>query len=230
LAGKWNDVISLTDVTRCAGLCALATFDREELKTHVIENSKFKAFLDLVPSVRDAITSFFASSYAQCMAMLESMRPDLTLDLHLHPHVNTLLSQIRNRALAQYFSPFVSVNLSNMAAAFGVGDVAAMEREVSILIAEGRIHARVDSHAKVLYARRANVRKATFKKALGLGDKYVRDTKALILRLTLTRNDIVVKQSGGSNVFGHRSGKGVSENTTGGGAHGGVADAMQTDL
>lgn len=35
------------------GLCALATFDREELKRLVIANLGFKEFLELVPEVRE---------------------------------------------------------------------------------------------------------------------------------------------------------------------------------
>lgn len=37
------------------GLCALATFDREELKSKVIANLGFKEFLELVPEVSKSL-------------------------------------------------------------------------------------------------------------------------------------------------------------------------------
>ncbi|KAI2585799.1 GPS1 isoform 8, partial [Pan troglodytes] len=55
--------------------------------------------------------------------------------------------QIRNRALIQYFSPYVSADMHRMAAAFNT-TVAALEDELTQLILEGLISARVDSHSK----------------------------------------------------------------------------------
>ena len=57
----------------------------------------------------------------------------------------------------------------------------------------GQIPARIDSHNKVLHARHADQRTATFQKALAMGDEYVRDSMALLLRINLMRHDFVVK-------------------------------------
>mmetsp|Transcript_5474 Transcript_5474/g.18188 ORF Transcript_5474/g.18188 Transcript_5474/m.18188 type:complete len:85 (-) Transcript_5474:400-654(-) len=62
----------------------------------------------------------------------------------------------------------------------------------------GCIPARIDSQAKVLHARHADQRNATFVKALATGESYMRDTKALLLRLNLLRADFAVKGSGDS--------------------------------
>jgi len=62
----------------------------------------------------------------------------------------------------------------------------------------GCIPARIDSQAKVLHARHADQRNATFVKALATGEAYMRDTKALLLRLNLLRADFAVKGSGDS--------------------------------
>ena len=49
---------------------------------------------------------------------------------------------------AQYFSPFSSVDLHRMAAAFNTS-VSSLEDELTQLILDGQISARIDSHAKV---------------------------------------------------------------------------------
>lgn len=45
----------------------------------------------------------------------------------------------------------------------------ALERELAELVAAKQVHARIDSHAKVLYARLADPRSATFANALRIG-------------------------------------------------------------
>lgn len=55
-----------------------------------------------------------------------------------------------------------------------------------------------------LYARRSDARNSTFEKVLSLGDAFHRDSKAMLLRINMIRNDFTVKPSrggpGGSNV------------------------------
>jgi COP9 signalosome complex subunit 1 len=75
------------------------------------------------------------------------LQPDLELDLHLHDHIEPLYTRIRNKALIQYFSPFISVDLNAMAAAFTTS-VAGLEKELARLIMDGSISARIDSHNK----------------------------------------------------------------------------------
>uniref|UniRef100_A0A672SSG3 COP9 signalosome complex subunit 1 n=1 Tax=Sinocyclocheilus grahami TaxID=75366 RepID=A0A672SSG3_SINGR len=95
------ELLSPSNVAVYGGLCALATFDRQELQRNVISSSSFKLFLELEPQVRDIIFKFYESKYASCLKMLDEMKDNLLLDMYLAPHVRTLYSQIRNRALIQ---------------------------------------------------------------------------------------------------------------------------------
>ena len=52
LGSSFDGVVSPEDIAVYGGLCALATFSREEMKRKVLDNSSFKNFLDLVPQVR----------------------------------------------------------------------------------------------------------------------------------------------------------------------------------
>jgi COP9 signalosome complex subunit 1 len=118
LGGSYSSVVSAQDVATYGGLCALASFDRAELKSKVIDNNMFLQFLELVPEVRELIHDFYASRYASCLSYLEQLRPTLQLDVHLHDHWCQLYQQIRRKALIQYCYPFVSVDLAVMATAF----------------------------------------------------------------------------------------------------------------
>ncbi|MCO5556893.1 hypothetical protein L7F22_010447 [Adiantum nelumboides] len=61
LGVSYTEVIAPQDVATYGGLCALASFDRAELKSKVIDNINFKNFLELVPEVRELIHDFYAS-------------------------------------------------------------------------------------------------------------------------------------------------------------------------
>lgn len=70
------------------------------------------------------------------------------IDIHLSPHVQSLTTLIRNRALVLYFQPFASIKMERMSTAFG-WTVEQLEEQVLPLIQSGDIKARVDKQNKV---------------------------------------------------------------------------------
>lgn len=186
------EMLSPSNVAMYGGLCALATFDRHELQKNVIFSSSFKLFLELEPQLRDIIFKFYESKYASCLKLLDEIKDNLLLDMYIAPHVNALYTQIRNRALIQYFSPYLSADMRKMATAFN-RSVPALEDELMQLILDGQIQARIDSHNKILYARDVDQRSTTFEKSLQMGRDYQRRTRMLILRAAVLKNQIHVK-------------------------------------
>ncbi|XP_043721971.1 COP9 signalosome complex subunit 1-like [Telopea speciosissima] len=188
LGNNYSEVIAPQDVATYGGLCALASFDRTELKNKVIDNINFRNFLELVPEVRELINDFYSSHYASCLEYLENLKANLLLDIHLYDHVETLYNQIRHKALIQYTHPFVSVDLHMMASAFKT-NVVGLEKELEALITDNQIQARIDSHNKILYARHADQRNATFQRALQTGSEFGHDVRAMLLRANLLKHE-----------------------------------------
>jgi len=186
------ELISASNIATYGSLCALATFDRQELQKNVISSSSFKLFLELEPQLRDIIFKFYESKYASCLKLLDEMRDNLLLDMYIAPHINGLYTKIRNRALIQYFSPYLSADMHKMAAAFN-RTVPALENELMQLILDGQIQARIDSHNKILYAKDADQRSVTYEKAISVGEEFQRRTKMMILRAAILKNHIHVK-------------------------------------
>jgi COP9 signalosome complex subunit 1 len=181
------ELLSANNVAVYGALCALASFDRQELQKNVISSSSFKLFLELEPQLRDILHKFYESKYASCLRLLDEIKDNMLLDMYLAPHVTTLYTQIRNRALCQYFSPYLSADMNKMAGAFNT-TVGALEDELMQLILDGQINARIDSHNKILYAKDIDQRSTTFEKSLTMGKDYQRRTKALILRSAMLKN------------------------------------------
>ncbi|ETW05990.1 hypothetical protein H310_03609 [Aphanomyces invadans] len=191
IGDKYNEVIHAEDVAVLGGLCAVATFSRAELKEHVVQNSSFKAYLELVPRLREFITAFYDGNYASSLNILADLTDELALDMYVAPHVVDLVKEIRHRAIAQYFHPYLSVDLNVMAVAFNT-PVGVLEVELGELIVANKLQARIDSHNQVLYAFQPDQRAVTFKKALEMGRQYTADTKSLILRMNLVKHGIAV--------------------------------------
>ncbi|KAK9749345.1 hypothetical protein RND81_02G119500 [Saponaria officinalis] len=194
LANHFSEVIAPQDVATYGGLCALATFDRSELKSKVIDNLNYRNFLELVPEIRELINDFYTSRYASCLEYLENLKVNLLLDIHLHDHVETLYKEIRHKALIQYTLPFVSVDLNMMADAFKTS-VSGLQKELEALITNTQIQARIDSHNKILYARHADQRSATFQRALHTGAGFDRDVRSMLLRANIIKHNFNHKQS-----------------------------------
>ncbi|GLT84527.1 hypothetical protein SLE2022_027520 [Rubroshorea leprosula] len=194
LGNSYSDVIAPQDVATYGGLCALASFDRMELKNKVIDNINFRNFLELVPELRELINDFYSSHYASCLEYLGNLKQNLLLDIHLHDHVEMLYDQIRNKALIQYTLPFVSVDMRMMADAFKTS-VSGLEKELEALITDNQIQARIDSHNKILYARHADQRNATFQRVLQTGGEFDQDVRSMLLRANLLKHEYNLRNS-----------------------------------
>jgi len=192
LGSKFNDVIAPEDIAIYGSLCALAEYDRRELKMEVLDNPQFQNYLELVPRLGECLSDFYNSKYAPCLAYLDTLKNDLLLDLHLHDHIQVLYEKVRTKALVQYFSPYTSVDMNKMAQAFQVTMVD-LEKELSKLIVDGTISARIDSHNKRLYSRKVDDRRETFDKAILLGEEFQTNSRSILLRVNLIRNNMMVK-------------------------------------
>jgi len=184
--------VSASNVAVYGGLCALATFTRKELHDKLITTASFKQFMEQEPQLREVIFSFYNSAYGACLAGLERMRSACLLDMYLAPHVSALYTAIRNRGLVQYFSPYRSASLDKMAAAFSTS-VPALENELTGLILDGQMNARIDSHNRTLLMAREDARGATVARILELGAEHACRQHALLLRAQCLAQGICVK-------------------------------------
>lgn len=147
-SSEYNHVASSNDVAIYGGLLALATMDRKDLQSQVLDNQSFRSFLEQDPLMRKAISFFVNGKYSNCLSILESMRNDLLLDLYLQSHVTKLFAQIRSKCIIQYTVPFSYCTLENLENAFG-GQGRSIEEELVAMISDGKLKARIDAKNKV---------------------------------------------------------------------------------
>ena len=80
LGNGYADVVAAADVALYGGLCALATLERPELRSAVVDNVAFREFLDAHPEARRlaswqcCVTSGRAISCCCCWRGLQALR------------------------------------------------------------------------------------------------------------------------------------------------------------
>merc|ERR1712228_470312 len=69
------------------------------------------------------------------------------------------------------------------------------EQELAVCIGDSHIKAKIDSHNKIVYASKSNKRNELFQNVLSMGEDFERDMKAVLLRTSLIKNNVIVSQS-----------------------------------
>lgn len=186
------EMISSNNVAIYAGLCALATFDRPNLRKNFIQNSPFKAFLELEPDIRDVIHNFYNSKYSLCLKKLADLKDNLMLDIYLAPHVDNLYKEIRIRGIQQYFSTYSTAKIVKMAEAFNTTYQEFYEEIFNLIMAD-KLPARIDSLNKLLVANEPDTETETYERALRLCDDIERTAKSITLRALFKEHNIMIK-------------------------------------
>lgn len=143
----YDEYASPNDIATYGGLLALATMSRSEL-SEFLEASSFRAFLELEPHIRRAITQFVNGRYSSCLAILESHKSDYLLDIYLQQHVKHLYTSIRGKCIFHFLQPFSCVTVDSMNAAFAPPGES-IEDELVDMIRTGNLLARIDAIDRV---------------------------------------------------------------------------------
>lgn len=194
LGDTCKEIISPNDVAVYGGLCALASMDRTELISRVLENKSFRNFLELEPHIRRAISFFCNSKFRPCLDILEGYRTDYLLDIYLQKHVHRLYNQIRTKAIQQYIIPYSRIALTSMANTFSSNESVTMAyeavqvnspfvAELVALIQDDILDARLDLEKGVLVTKQANNRLESYIAALDSVKDYMDNAHVQLLRV-----------------------------------------------
>ncbi|KAL2262423.1 hypothetical protein VTK26DRAFT_1373 [Humicola hyalothermophila] len=191
-SSTYNELASANDVAVYGGLLALASMDRNELQSRVLDNAKFRGFLELEPHIRRAVTQFVSGRYSACIAILESYRPDYLLDIYLQKHIPNIYSQIRSKCIVQYLIPFSCVSLDTMNKAFGSPE-RPIEDELADMIQSGALQARINSIDKLVTTVSTDPRTQMQNTALKSAENYERQALERLRRMGLAAADLELK-------------------------------------
>lgn len=184
--------ISHSDIAVYGGLCALASWDRWDIRERILQQSTdFKQYLEVEPRIRRILWQFVDCKYSAVLDGLRQMEPELRLDRYLAPHLSSMLGAIRNRMIIQYCSAYSAVSLDRLGQAIGIANSPdatswQLRSELIDLIATGAISGmRLDAERNVLVARRPDKRRSAMRSIIATGNSSQRMASIIINRCAL---------------------------------------------
>jgi len=122
-----------------------------------------------VPHLAYLVNSFYESNYAQFFVSLAEITDMLKTNRYLAAHAGYFCKEMRIAAYAQLLESYRSVQLENMAHAFGVSEEF-LDRELSRFIASGRLHCKIDKVGGIVVTNRPDTKNAQYLITIKQGD------------------------------------------------------------
>lgn len=101
-------------------LTSVLSLDRVALKSKVLHAPEILAVVGEIPHLGDFLNSFFNSNFSLFFSALAHMQKQMFADMYFAPHARYFVREMRIKAYAQLLESYRSVQLTSMAAAFGV--------------------------------------------------------------------------------------------------------------
>ena len=186
---NYPQLLSASDVAVYGTICALATFNRAELKEKVLGSPLFRKSLESEPKLIELLQKFCKSQFGTCLDILNDLRDQLLLNIYLASHINTLYSLIRQSAIVQYFETYLTSDINQMAIEFRTS-TEQLESELIALIEKGQLKARIDSYNKVLHAKFSDNRTEIYERVMKMRKHLSQRVNAILLRTALLNHRI----------------------------------------
>ncbi|KAA1087240.1 hypothetical protein PGT21_026430 [Puccinia graminis f. sp. tritici] len=185
------------DIAIYATLCGLAHFDRQQLKSRLIDNLEFRAMLDSQPQLRQILNLFRENKYGQVFEYLQSSQMIYQTDVYLAGQNERLMMMIQERAIGQYFGSFSRARLTKASEVFGWPQEMLEQRLVGSIRA-GHLAAKLDLDQDLLLAQRPSPRADLLRKLPADAHQILLDSNAALFRLNLIAHDLAVRDTNSS--------------------------------
>lgn len=173
-----TEVLSYDDIVFYTVVLAVVSLDRPALMEQVVDNPDILATIDTTVGLRELLSSLTNCEYGAFFKALAEMSGRIQGDMLLYPHFRYYLKQARIVVYSQYLQSYKSVSLESMAGVFGVG-VDFLDEELSGLISEGFVAAKIDRVDGVVHTTRPDPKNAAYQQVVKMGDHVLNKLQKL---------------------------------------------------
>ncbi|KAJ2082860.1 hypothetical protein H4R24_001252 [Coemansia sp. RSA 988] len=189
--------VTARDIALYGTLSGLAAYNRDEVKSMLLDSMAFRQFLDQIPECQRLLQSFYDSNYGDALTRLDSILSFCKIDPVIGPHVPQLYQQILDNLVVLYTKPFASLSIEKMAKVLS-SDAATMERLLVKMIEKENINARIDGATGFLVKYAVDPRDAALKRTEKLHSMFLLQTKLMKYRIQYLEEESVVSNSRGA--------------------------------
>lgn len=148
---------------------SIISLPRYQLRDKVIKGSEILEVLHFMLDIKDYLFSLYECHYSEFFKKLAEVERVLREDYLLHPHYRYYIREMRILAYSQLLESYRSLTLQYMAEAFGVSKDF-IDQELSIFIASGRVHCKIDRVGGIVETNRPDQKNAQFNSVVKQGD------------------------------------------------------------
>lgn len=189
LDNDFSEVIAVDDIAKYVVLCSLASFDRNEIRSNVLNNVKFKDLLDICPSYKSLILLFLDGQYKEFMKQFNILKIHGAYDLYLQKCIISLEKMIVDKLYLNYIFAYNTLDLHVMANMFDLKSPNELFPVLSDLILTKRLNAKINTADMTLNRREENVRNEYLHQAQQMVTSNLLESQRCILRLSLLANN-----------------------------------------
>jgi 26S proteasome regulatory subunit N7 len=159
-------------------LMSVVSLDRVTLKDKVLYAPEILQVIDKMPHLGTLMNSLHSCNYAPFFVSLAEVTEQMKRNRFLAPHAGFYCKEMRVKGYTQMLESYRSVQLENMASAFGV-TVDFLDREISRFIASSRLHCKIDKVGGIIETNRPDSKNAQYQSTIKQGDALLNRVQKL---------------------------------------------------
>lgn len=177
--------VTMDELAYYVVLSVLSSMPRDEIQETIQKNSSILTLLESNIYTQNVLENFLLGKFDEALKATTKIKEQLRWDQYFGMFANQrVFKQIRVRTLQLYVKPYKVLDMRIISEEFGI-PLDTLEEELAELIAAGEIKCKIDSYAKLLISAQGNKQTEAYKKAVLLGEQFVRNTEDMLLKMTL---------------------------------------------
>lgn len=193
LNGENNkELASNSDLAVYIVLGCLASMDRKEIKSDVVQSKSFLVFSEDEPKLVELLDSFLSCKFSRVVQILEDIKSQYVQDYFIGKSVHSIGEEIKNRCMIQFLKAFRRIKISDLAINFEMTEKT-VEEKIAKLIIDGKVDARIDAHQKIVRAREIDQKHKMHKSILNTAADFIKTANLILLKTSIIQEDILVR-------------------------------------
>lgn len=175
-----SHLTSEKDMAFYAIMSGLMAYNRKVFKDYYYSKPNFRILTENFPGLLDLGSTYINFDFEEYFKLLNSFQSEFKHDYYLYPQMGMIMQKCK-KVMITYITPYKTVNLKDMADSFGMS-LEETERAVEDLIVKGEIKYKINKYNKSLTAKKEDYKLENFKKAVQIGDEFIRGMESMLLK------------------------------------------------
>uniref|UniRef100_A0A7S3NSA5 PCI domain-containing protein n=1 Tax=Euplotes crassus TaxID=5936 RepID=A0A7S3NSA5_EUPCR len=131
-------------------------------------------------------STFINFDFDKYFKLLSQFQEEFRFDFYLSKNFFFMMQKCKKKVLVTYITPYKTVDLKEMADSIGMS-IEDTERAVEELIETNEIKYKINKYNKSLSAKTEDYKLESFKKAVKVGDEFIKGMESMLLKYHLRK-------------------------------------------